>query len=71
MHKYNNQDHSMLTAMLTVQNILGTGSHDIWQVNVEGDYHEEQTGGGAAATARPERGTGREAPLHPRRVRAA
>jgi len=41
MHRYNNQDHSMLTAMLTVENVLGTGDHDVWQVNVEEDYHEE------------------------------
>lgn len=40
MHRYNNQDHSMLTAMLSVKNILGE-SHDIWAVNVEQDYHEE------------------------------
>ena len=40
MHRYNNQDHSMLTAMLSVENIYGA-SHDIWQVNVEEDYHEE------------------------------
>lgn len=40
MHKYNNQDHSMLTAMLSVENIFGA-NHDIWQVNVEQDYHEE------------------------------
>ncbi|HUS62290.1 MAG TPA: FAD-dependent oxidoreductase, partial [Acidimicrobiales bacterium] len=40
MHKYNNQDHSMLTAMLSVENILGA-SHDTWSVNVEEDYHEE------------------------------
>ncbi len=40
MHKYNNQDHSMLTAMLTVENIFGA-SHDIWSVNVEEEYHEE------------------------------
>ena len=40
MHRYNNQDHSMYTAMLTVENLLGA-SHDIWQVNVEEDYHEE------------------------------
>ena len=58
MHKYNNQDHSMLTAMLTVRNILGEGPHDIWQVNVEEDYHEEQTGKAGG-------GTGREAPFHP------
>jgi protoporphyrinogen oxidase len=70
MHKYNNQDHSMFTAMLTVENILGEGAHDIWQVNVEDDYHEEQTG--SAASSRPAvRGTGRTAPLHPRRVNAA
>jgi UDP-galactopyranose mutase len=41
MHKYNNQDHSMLTAMLSVENIFGA-SHDIWSVNVEEEYHEEK-----------------------------
>jgi protoporphyrinogen oxidase len=41
MHRYNNQDHSMLTAMLSVENIFGA-SHDIWAVNVEAEYHEEQ-----------------------------
>lgn len=40
MHKYNNQDHSMLTAMLAVKNILGA-EHDVWEVNVDGEYHEE------------------------------
>ena len=40
MHKYNNQDHSMLTAMLSVENILGA-HNDVWSVNVEKDYHEE------------------------------
>ncbi len=44
MHKYNNQDHSMLTAMLAVKNILG-GNHDLWQVNAEQEYHEEVTAG--------------------------
>ena len=57
MHKYNNQDHSMLTAMLTVENILGRGEHDIWTVNVDEDYHEESSGGA---------GTGRDAPVIPR-----
>ena len=42
MHKYNNQDHSMFTAMLTVRNIVGEGEHDIWAVNVEEEYHEEK-----------------------------
>jgi protoporphyrinogen oxidase len=40
MHKYNNQDHSMLTAMLAVKNILG-GRHDLWEVNADENYHEE------------------------------
>jgi protoporphyrinogen oxidase len=40
MHKYNNQDHSMYTAMLVVENIFGA-SHDVWAVNVEQEYHEE------------------------------
>ncbi len=42
MHKYNNQDHSMLTAMLSVKNILGA-NYDVWGVNVENEYHEEIT----------------------------
>ena len=41
MHKYNNQDHSMFTAMLTVENIVHDAGHDIWSVNVEEEYHEE------------------------------
>jgi protoporphyrinogen oxidase len=41
MHKYNNQDHSMLTAMMAVENMLGA-SHDIWEVNTDFEYHEEQ-----------------------------
>ena len=39
MHKYNNQDHSMYTAMLAVENIFGA-DHDVWSVNVEEEYHE-------------------------------
>jgi protoporphyrinogen oxidase len=43
MHRYNNMDHSMLTAMLAIDNIIsGTTSKDnLWQVNSEEDYHEE------------------------------
>ena len=40
LHKYNNQDHSMLTAMLAVKNIFGA-SYDLWAVNTERSYHEE------------------------------
>src|SRR5450631_3547400 len=35
MHRYNNQDHSMLTAMLSVENIIDGAEHDVWTVNVE------------------------------------
>jgi protoporphyrinogen oxidase len=42
MHRYNNQDHSMLTAMLAVRNIMGE-RHDLWNVNTERSYHEEFT----------------------------
>ena len=41
MHKYNNQDHSMLTAMFAVMNMQGA-SHDLWEVNTDFEYHEEQ-----------------------------
>ncbi len=40
MHRYNNQDHSMYTAMLAVENVFGA-KHDLWQVNTERVYHEE------------------------------
>lgn len=42
MHRYNNQDHSMLTAILAVKNIMGE-EHDLWDVNVERSYHEQFT----------------------------
>jgi len=47
MHKYNNQDHSMVTAVQSVRNILGE-HNDIWSINVEEDYHEESSTGRAA-----------------------
>ena len=40
LHRYNNQDHSMLSAMLAARNVLGE-KHDVWGVNVERSYHEE------------------------------
>ena len=57
MHRYNNQDHSMLTAMLAVENIYGA-AHDVWDVNVDDEYHEEK--------AKPS--TGRDAPVLAREV---
>ncbi len=40
MHKYNNQDHSMLTAMMSLENMKGA-NHDVWLVNTDYEYHEE------------------------------
>lgn len=40
MHKYNNQDHSMMTALLAARNILGLGRYDTWKVNTDAEYHE-------------------------------
>jgi protoporphyrinogen oxidase len=40
MHRYNNQDHSMLTGILAARNILGA-RYDLWGVNVDADYQEE------------------------------
>ncbi|MEO8604983.1 MAG: NAD(P)/FAD-dependent oxidoreductase [bacterium] len=48
MHKYNNQDHAMMTAMLTVDAILGDGPpRDPWRVNEDAEYLEEDAGEGA------------------------
>ena len=41
LHRYNNSDHSMLTAMRAVENITSGTGHDIWAVNAESVYHEE------------------------------
>ncbi len=73
MFRYNNQDHSMFTAMLTVENIMTGSDHDVWEVNVEEEYHEESgTGGGSSLpeVARPagSHGTGRDAPVIRREV---
>jgi protoporphyrinogen oxidase len=52
MHKYNNQDHAMMTAMLAARNILaGERVYDIWQVNEDAEYHEAGTSSAQAALA--------------------
>ena len=43
LHRYNNSDHSMLSAMRAVENLIASADHDIWAVNVECAYHEEHT----------------------------
>jgi protoporphyrinogen oxidase len=42
LHRYNNSDHSMLSAMRAVDNLVKGTDHDIWAVNVESAYHEEE-----------------------------
>jgi len=64
MHKYNNQDHAMMTAMLTVKNILAGGRvFDVWRVNEDAEYSESGYSG-AEEALKSER-------LVPRRVEAA
>jgi protoporphyrinogen oxidase len=57
MHKYNNQDHSMMTALLAARNILGLGKFDTWKVNTDAEYHEGETAehGQKAGRAVPQR----------------
>ena len=63
MHKYNNQDHAMMTAMLTVRNILaGERLYDIWEVNEDAEYHEAGASGTSDAL-RSERLVPRKAKL--------
>jgi protoporphyrinogen oxidase len=52
MHKYNNQDHSMMTALLVARNIATGSSYDPWKVNAEAVYHEDVHVGERDATGR-------------------
>jgi protoporphyrinogen oxidase len=56
MHRYNNQDHAMMTAMLTVENILAEARiYDTWAVNEDAEYHEAGSEGAenTLAAAKP------------------
>jgi protoporphyrinogen oxidase len=63
MHKYNNQDHAMMTAMLCVENILADAKlYDLWEVNQDAEYHEagaaaeqEESGGSSGLRSVPKR----------------
>jgi protoporphyrinogen oxidase len=57
MHKYNNQDHSMMTALLASRNLTQNAGFDLWKVNTDAEYHEE--------AAADDRTTGR---LIPRKI---
>ena len=64
MHRYNNQDHAMMTAMLTVENILaGQRVYDTWCVNEDAEYHE--AGDEGAEAVLPNRETHSEASTKP------
>ena len=43
LHRYNNSDHSMLTALRAVENARHATAHDLWAVNSDGEYHEERS----------------------------
>jgi protoporphyrinogen oxidase len=65
MHKYNNQDHAMMTAMLCVENILADSKlYDLWEVNQDAEYHE-------AGAAAEQETTGTALRLVPTRVASA
>jgi protoporphyrinogen oxidase len=52
MHKYNNQDHAMMTTMLTARNIVaGERRYDVWNVNEDAEYHEAGMAGVEEARA--------------------
>ena len=57
MHKYNNADHSMLTAMVAVDNIAAgvTSKANLWSINTEQEYHEEKAAAETAAPATADR----------------
>ncbi len=51
-HRYNNQDHSMVTAVYAARNIVaGSSDYDVWEVNVEDEYHEELREEGSVSTS--------------------
>lgn len=52
MHKYNNQDHSMLTGILAARNVAGE-QHDLWRVNGDAEYQEEESTGGGRQVPEP------------------
>ena len=62
LHRYNNSDHSMLTAMRAVDNLLAGAHHDIWEVNAESVYHETDVADEHPYRAAPESPALAEAP---------
>lgn len=69
-HRYNNQDHSMLTGIYAARNLILGADYDVWSVNVEAEYHEDGTHQTVAA-ATPERAVPRPVTSPQDRVAAA
>ncbi len=69
MHKYNNQDHSMMTAVLAARNILGA-DYDLWSVNTESEYQEETSGSRGDGQGEMLAGLASGQPVVPGRVKA-
>jgi protoporphyrinogen oxidase len=67
MHKYNNQDHSMMTALFAARNIMGA-EYDLWAVNTEPEYHEGQQEATRASSSEFRRPAYAEPPRIERRV---
>jgi protoporphyrinogen oxidase len=54
MHKYNNQDHAMMTGLMAARNIMGA-SYDLWRVNADAQYLEEESGAQQGSRMVPQR----------------
>jgi hypothetical protein len=67
MHKYNNQDHSMMTGLLAAENILGA-NYDLWEMNVDQEYQEEFRGGSSESLGRSLADLASSQPAVPERV---
>jgi len=53
LHRYNNQDHAMLTGLLAARNVILGETNDLWNVNVDQEYHEEVRGSGTQTVHNP------------------
>ena len=63
MHKYNNQDHAMMTGLMAARNIMGA-SYDLWRVNSDAQYLEEESGAEQGSRMVPRRLEAEPAPEH-------
>ena len=70
MHKYNNQDHSMMTGLLAAKNILGA-NYDLWNVNVEQEYQEEFVDGESQGSDHSLAALASSQPMVPERIQVS